>query len=97
MRVRVADGVARLADGDAIAGGTAHLLDVVRTVVRAGVPLEHAVRSAGRTPAAVLGRTDLGALEAGGRADVVVVDGDLAPLGVLRAGEWVVEPAAPAR
>ena len=90
MRVRVADGVARLADGDAIAGGTAHLLDVVRTTVGAGVPLEHAVRAASLTPAGVLGRPDLGALEHGRRADVVVVDGDLQPLGVLRAGEWVV-------
>ena len=90
MRVRVADGVARLADGDAIAGGTGHLLDVVRRAVGAGVPLVAAVRSASLTPAGVLGRADLGALEPGRRADVVVVDGDLAPLAVLRAGEWVV-------
>ena len=45
MRVRVDAGVARLVDGDAIAGGTAHLLDVVRCTVDAGVPLELAVRS----------------------------------------------------
>ena len=89
MRVRVAGGVARLADGDAIAGGTAHLLDVVRCVTAAGIPLERAVRAASGTPAMVLGRRDLGALEAGRRADVVVVDAGLAPLRVLRAGEWV--------
>jgi N-acetylglucosamine-6-phosphate deacetylase len=92
MRVRVAGGVARLADGDAIAGGTAHLLDVVRRVVGAGVPLVAAVRSASRTPADVLGRPGLGALEVGRRADVVVVDGDLAPRAVLRAGAWVAGP-----
>jgi N-acetylglucosamine-6-phosphate deacetylase len=90
MRVRVADGVARLADGDAIAGGTAHLLDVVRCTVEAGVPLELAVRSASATPAQVLARKDIGALEGGRRADVVVVDAGLAPLGVMRAGQWVV-------
>jgi N-acetylglucosamine-6-phosphate deacetylase len=89
VRVRVGGGVARLADGDAIAGGTAHLLDVVRCVTAAGIPLERAVRAASGTPAIVLGRRDLGALEAGRRADVVVVDADLAPLRVLRAGEWV--------
>lgn len=90
MRVRVADGVARLVDDDAIAGGTAHLLDVVRCTVDAGLPLELAVRSASGTPATVLGRKDIGALEVGRRADVVVVDAGLAPRGVMRAGEWVV-------
>lgn len=90
MRVRVAQGVARLAGGDAIAGGTAHLLDVVRCTVQAGIPLELAVRSASGTPAAVLGRADIGALEAGRRADVVVVDAGLQALAVMRSGEWVV-------
>ena len=89
MRVRVADGVARLAEGDAIAGGTGHLLDVVRRAVGAGVPLAAAVRSATLTPAGVLGRHDVGALEPGRRADVVVVDAALTPLAVLRAGAWV--------
>ncbi len=89
VRVRVADGVARLADGDAIAGGTAHLLDVVRGTVAGGVGLVDAVRAASATPAAVLGRPDLGALEAGRRADVVVTDDGLAVLGVMVAGEWV--------
>ena len=89
MQVRVLDGVARLADGGSIAGGTAHLLDVVRCAARAGVPLEQAVLAASGTPATVLGRRDLGALEAGRRADVVVVDASLAPQRVMRAGEWV--------
>jgi N-acetylglucosamine-6-phosphate deacetylase len=89
LPVRVVDGVARLAAGGAIAGGTSHLLDVVRTVVASGVPLVEAVRAASLTPAEVLGRTDVGALTAGRRADVVVVDADLRPLGVLRGGRWV--------
>ncbi|WP_407344208.1 N-acetylglucosamine-6-phosphate deacetylase [Pengzhenrongella phosphoraccumulans] len=89
MRVRVAGGVARLADGDAIAGGTGHLLDVVRCTVAAGIPLAVAVRSASHTPAIVLGRRDIGALEVGRRADVVVVDSDLRPVRVMRAGEWI--------
>jgi N-acetylglucosamine-6-phosphate deacetylase len=88
-RVRVQDGVARLADGGAIAGGTAHLLDVVRATVGAGVPVQDAVRAASLTPATVLGRSDVGALEVGRRADLVVVDGDLRPAVVLRAGQRV--------
>ncbi|WP_336922239.1 N-acetylglucosamine-6-phosphate deacetylase [Aquipuribacter sp. SD81] len=109
-RVRVRDGVARLAGDDdaddaddtddtddaadaaddappgALAGGTAHLLDVVRRVVSSGVPLERAVRAAATTPAGVLGRHDVGALEAGRRADVVVTGPDLRVRRVLVAG-----------
>ncbi|HEY0118664.1 MAG TPA: amidohydrolase family protein [Cellulomonas sp.] len=93
MDVRVAGGVARIveADGSAgsIAGGTAHLLDVVRCTVGAGVPLVDAVRAASVTPADVLGRRDLGSLVAGHRADLVVVDDDLRPRRVMRRGAWL--------
>ncbi|TQL01253.1 N-acetylglucosamine 6-phosphate deacetylase [Cellulomonas sp. SLBN-39] len=94
LAVRVADGVARLLGDDgtagAIAGGVAHLLDVVRSAVEAGVPLVDAVRSAATTPATVLGRADLGALVAGRRADVLVTTDALEPVAVMRAGSWVV-------
>jgi len=105
VRVLVRGGVARLAgtegapdggpedgtpfDQRPIAGGTTHLLDVVRATVAAGVGLVDAVAAASATPAAVLGRADVGALAAGRRADVVETDADLRPLRVLRAGAWV--------
>lgn len=89
MRVTVAHGVARLTEGGAIAGGTYHLLDVVRETVQAGVPLVDAVRAASWTPAGVLGLDDRGGLVAGRRADVVVTDADLRVREVLRAGEPV--------
>jgi N-acetylglucosamine-6-phosphate deacetylase len=95
MAVSVQDGVARVADPDhpgqgPIAGGTAHLVDVVRATVAAGVDLVDAVRCASTVPAGVLGLTDVGALEAGRRADVVVTDRSLAVRRVLRAGVDVV-------
>lgn len=93
MAVRVADGVARIVEPDgtsgAIAGGVAHLLDVLRRVVDAGVPLVDAVRAAATTPAEVLGRDDLGALARGRRADVLVTNEALSPVRVMRAGQWV--------
>ncbi|RPF20175.1 N-acetylglucosamine-6-phosphate deacetylase [Myceligenerans xiligouense] len=92
MSVTVRDGVARLADpadpdGGAIAGGTAHLVDVVRRTVSAGVPLLDAVRSASAVPARVLGLDrELGTLARGLRADVLVADEELRPRRVLRRG-----------
>ncbi len=96
MSVTVRDGVARVTDpedpdGGPIAGGTAHLLDVVRCAVGAGVPLADAVRAATTVPARVLGLAgELGALAPGLRADVLVTDGDLHPVRVLRGGVDVI-------
>jgi N-acetylglucosamine-6-phosphate deacetylase len=89
LQVTVTDGVARLTEGGAIAGGTAHLLDVLRTTVAGGVPLLDAVLSASTTPATVLGDPRIGALQAGCRADVVLTDQDLSVVQVLRAGTVV--------
>ena len=89
LDVTVKDGVARLTHGGSIAGGTAVLSEVVRTTVEGGVPLHEAVAAATATPAAVLGRTDIGLLEAGRRADIVVFDEDLRVQRVIRAGEPV--------
>lgn len=91
VHVTVAGGVARLTDGGAIAGGTFHLLDVVRETVASGVPLVDAVRAASWTPAQVLGRDDVGGLVAGRRADVVVTDADLRVRLVLRGGADVTD------
>jgi len=84
--VTVDGGVARLTQGGAIAGGTAHLLDIVRTTVAGGVPLVDVLLAAATTPATVLGDETVGALEAGRRADVLVVDDDFRVLSVRRAG-----------
>ena len=88
--VTVADGVARLDAGGALAGGTATLLEVVRRTVAAGVPLPDAVRSATAVPAAVLGLSgELGSLRPGLRADAVVVNSRLDLYRVMRGGEWL--------
>ena len=92
LDVRVARGVARLATTDgsegAIAGGTARLLDVVRTaVVDSGIRLVDAVASATRTPARLLGlESERGSLAPGRRADIVVTDHQLRPRGVFVGG-----------
>ena len=92
LAVRVEDGQARLAGGanaGALAGGTAHLLDVVRETVVAGVPLVDAVAMGSLVPAKVLGRSDIGAIEPGRRADLLVTTGDLRPTRVIRNGKEI--------
>lgn len=89
LAVTVKDSVARLTEGGAIAGGTAHLLDVVRFSVEAGVPAERAITAATCTPAHVLGRDgDIGVLAQGARADVLLVDDDFWPVRVMARGTW---------
>jgi len=90
--VTVDRGVARVAGTGAIAGGTATLLDVVRSAVAAGVSLRDAVSSASAVPASVLGLSrQAGDVQSGMPADIVVVDAELSLAGVLRRGEWVAE------
>lgn len=85
--VKVRDGVARLAEGDSIAGGTARLIDCVRVAVQqAGIPLVDAVYMATATGAAILGDDTVGRLESGKKADVCAVDDDLRPVEVYRRG-----------
>jgi N-acetylglucosamine-6-phosphate deacetylase len=90
LDVQVAGGVARLAAGGSLAGSTLTMDAALRCAVHeAGLPLEVAARLASTTPAAVLDLDDVGAIEAGRRADLVVLDRDLRVAAVMAAGRWV--------
>jgi N-acetylglucosamine-6-phosphate deacetylase len=90
QEVVVADRVARLARNGSIAGSTLTMDVALRNAVEAGLPLEDAAAMASTTPARVLGLDDeVGALEAGLRADLVVLDAGLNLKRVMRAGAWV--------
>lgn len=87
-RVQVRDGIARTSEG-AIAGSTLTMAGAVRHAVASGFTLEQAVDAASRAPAAALGRSDVGEIRAGARADLVLLDGDLEVTRVMRSGGWV--------
>lgn len=93
LEVGVRDGVARLVGADGRpgppAGSTLSLDRAVRTAVAAGVPLVRAVHAATCAPAAALGLDDVGRLERGRRADLVLLDERLEVRRVMRAGRWV--------
>ncbi|GHE51382.1 N-acetylglucosamine-6-phosphate deacetylase [Streptomyces longispororuber] len=94
LEVVVSDGVARLAEGGSIAGSTLTLDRAFqRAVTVDGLSVEDVVTAISVTPAKRLGIYDtVGSLEPGKDADVVVLDADFALKGVLRKGEWVVDP-----
>lgn len=86
--VTVRKGVARTADGRALAGSTLTMDAAVRHAVGAGISLVDAVHMAATTPARLLG-LEAGALTAGAPADLVVLDHDLAVEQVMVGGAWL--------
>lgn len=77
QKVFLKNGAARLADGT-IAGSTTNLLDEVRNLVRYGIPLRQAVRSATINPAAEIGMDgEIGSIREGKRADLIALDESL--------------------
>ncbi|OIV37076.1 N-acetylglucosamine-6-phosphate deacetylase [Mangrovactinospora gilvigrisea] len=91
MEVNVEDGVARLVQGGSIAGSTLTLDTALKRAVQVNeIPIEQAVVPLSLVPARLLGLDgDLGTLEDGKRADLVVLDDDLEVVAVMRGGSWV--------
>jgi len=89
LDVEVADGVARLADGGAIAGSTLTQDRALRNAVEAGVDRGAALTALSATPARAIGRRDLGRLGVGSVADAVLLDDALHVQRVWVAGEPV--------
>jgi N-acetylglucosamine-6-phosphate deacetylase len=93
QQVIVADRVARLDRDGSIAGSTLTMDAALRRAVAAGISLPDASAMASTTPARALGLADqTGALEAGLRADLVVLSPGLTVKRVMRAGTWLGQP-----
>ncbi|MFF4802579.1 N-acetylglucosamine-6-phosphate deacetylase [Streptomyces sp. NPDC001351] len=94
LEVEVTEGVARLVEGGSIAGSTLTLDRAFqRAVTVDGLPVEDVVTAISANPAKLLGLYDrVGSLEPGKDADLVVLDHQFALKGVMRRGEWVVDP-----
>ncbi len=84
-------GAMRLLDGT-LAGSALTMDRALRNLVAIGLPLAEAARRCATVPARWLGLDDRGELRAGARADVVVLDADLAVVDVRIAGRRGTSP-----
>ncbi|MGV1006301.1 MAG: N-acetylglucosamine-6-phosphate deacetylase [Candidatus Nanopelagicales bacterium] len=90
LAVKVVDGVARLVDGGAIAGSTLTMDKAVQFAIsQVGLKPLVALAAATSTPAAMLGRTDIGRLAPGLRADLIHMDDDFNLTAVWKNGRTV--------
>ena len=86
MAIEVENGVPMREDG-VLAGTVLTMIEAVRNVHALGISFEDAIGAATAVPARIVGRFDLGLLEPGGAADIVVLDDALEIVTVLCAGE----------
>ncbi|MFC4910945.1 N-acetylglucosamine-6-phosphate deacetylase [Actinomadura gamaensis] len=90
MSVTVSDGRAMLADGTSIAGSTITMAEAFRRAIDiVGIPIEDASSAASLAPARALGLDhEVGSLERGKRADLVVLDEGRSVARVMKDGRW---------
>ncbi len=90
IEVAVKGGVAELLDGSSLAGSTLTMDRAFRLAVETQeLSLVDAAHSTATTAARAQGFADVGSIEAGLRADFVVLNDDMTIGAVMRAGQWV--------
>ncbi|MFJ9376203.1 N-acetylglucosamine-6-phosphate deacetylase [Streptomyces sp. NPDC101455] len=94
LEVEVSEGVARLVEGGSIAGSTLTLDRALKRAVTVDrLPVEDVVAAISANPARLLGSYDeIGSLEPGKYADLVLLDSAFDLKGVMRRGIWVIDP-----
>ncbi|MFN2475513.1 MAG: N-acetylglucosamine-6-phosphate deacetylase [Chthoniobacterales bacterium] len=86
----VRDGACFLADGSALAGSSARMIDLVRTMVcDVRVPLHEAIAMASTNPARAAAPSGKSSIETGADADLVVLSPQLDVLATYVAGEQI--------
>jgi N-acetylglucosamine-6-phosphate deacetylase len=88
--VEVTGGIARRSDST-LAGSTVPMIEAVRNLAALGAPVAAALAAATEVPARIAGRDDVGRLEPGAEADIIVLNDRLELERVLVAGEDVLD------
>ncbi|MCI8423358.1 MAG: N-acetylglucosamine-6-phosphate deacetylase [Lawsonibacter sp.] len=88
--IEMRNGRATLLHSETLAGSATNLLQEIRNVVSFGLPLEAAVYAASTAPAGAVGLTDVGRLQPGCAADLVVLDQNLDLKAVFLDGKQII-------
>lgn len=75
--ITVKSGKATLSGTDTLAGSSISMLDALRNVVKFGLSLPDAVYAASTAPAEAAGLSDIGSIQVGKRADLLLLDREL--------------------
>lgn len=89
--IEVKNQKATLQGTDTLAGSSISMLDAVRNVVSFGLPLTDAVYAASTAPAEAVGLTEVGSIQVGKRADLVILDAELNLVAVYVDGKKVLD------
>ncbi|MCI1955985.1 MAG: N-acetylglucosamine-6-phosphate deacetylase [Oscillospiraceae bacterium] len=88
QKVFAKSGEARLENGT-IAGSTTNIRQEVKNLIQFGIPLRQAVKSATINPAKEIGaEKEIGSIQTGKLADLVVLDPDWKIVSVVKSGKW---------
>lgn len=91
LKVKVANGIAVLADGSKFAGSITSVYEMVRNLIKAGVPVPQAFQMGTSTPAKIIKETEIGSVQVGYRANLCVLDKEFQLVAVYVSGKKVVD------
>lgn len=90
LTVRVADGIAVLADGSKFAGSITSVHKMVKNLIAAGISVTDAFKTGTSTPARIIGESKTGSVEKGFRANLCELDRNFDIVSVFMKGERVI-------
>ena len=86
LKVKIANGIAMLADGSKFAGSITSVREMVKNLINAGVPVTEAFQTGTSTPAGIIGEKTLGSVKPGYRANLCVLDKNFDVIAVYVSG-----------
>ena len=89
LKVKVADGIAMLADGSKFAGSITSVYKMVKNLIDAGIPVVDAFKTGTSVPARIIGEKKIGSVKKGFAADLCELDENFNIVSVFLDGKKV--------
>ena len=91
LKVKVADGIAMLADGSKFAGSITSVHQMVKNLINAGIPVVDAFKTGTSVPARIIGETKIGSVKKGFAGDLCELDENFDIVSVFLDGKKVIQ------